>query len=166
MSERPVSGVARSLDRATLALSAVAGISLLFMMAVIALNVISRYLLNSPMTGADEIVQMTGVAVIMLALPYATRQQAHVRVDIFDHALGKYGRMAGDILARLLTGGMLAVVVDRAFAKMTDAYEYSETTNMLGLPIWPFYGILAAGLTLCVLVYAVELILIVTGRQK
>jgi TRAP-type C4-dicarboxylate transport system, small permease component len=166
VSERPVSSVVRSLDRATRFLSALAGISLIFMMAIIAINVVTRYLLNSPMTGAEEIVQMTGIAVIMLALPYATHQGAHVRVDIFDYALGHFGRMAGDVLARLLTGGVLAVVVHKAWAKMLDAHEFGDTTNMLGLPVWPFYGILAAGLALCVLVYAVELVLIISGKQE
>lgn len=166
MSERPVSSVVRSLDRATQFLSALAGISLIFMMAIIAVNVVTRYLLNWPMTGAEEIVQMAGVAVIMLALPYATRQGAHVRVDIFDYALGHFGRMAGDVLARLLTGGVLAVVVHKAWAKMLDAHEFGDTTNMLGLPVWPFYGILAAGLALCVLVYAIEIVLIISGKQE
>ncbi|MBW8444492.1 MAG: TRAP transporter small permease [Arenimonas sp.] len=159
-------GWARSIDRATKALSVVAGISLLFMMAVITISVLTRYLLNNPITGSDEIVQMTGVALVMLALPYATLHGAHVSVDIFDHALGRFGRMAGDVLARLLTGFVFAVLVERAWAKMLDAHEFGDTTNMLGLPVWPFYGILAAGISLCLIVYALELVLIVRGERE
>lgn len=162
MTEQTTPGWARSIDRATKALSALAGISLLFMVAVITIGVLTRYLFNNPMTGSDEIVQMTGVA-----LPYAIFHGAHVRVDIFDDALGHWGRMAGDILARLQTGFVLVILVARAWSKMLDAFEFGDTTNMLGLPIWPFYGILAAGISLCVLVYAVELLLILaTERDK
>lgn len=51
---------------------------------------------------------------------------------------------------------MLSVLVRRAVIKALDAHEFGDTTNMLGLPIWPFYGILAVGMGLCVLVFAVQ----------
>lgn len=158
------SSMARSIDRATRALSVFAGISLLFMMATITVGVVTRYLLNMPITGIDEIVQMTGVGLIMLALPYATLNDAHVRVDIFDEWLGKAGRCLGDILSRLLSGFVLLILVSRASDKLLEAWEFEDTTNMLGLPLWPFYGLLAAGAALCVLVFAVEILLIIGGK--
>lgn len=166
MVEKAAPGWARSVDRATKALSALAGISLLFMVAVITVSVLARYLFDNPITGSDEIVQMTGVALIMFALPHATLNGAHVRVDIFDHVLGRFGRLAGDVLARLLSGFVLVILVSRAWDKMLDAYEYADTTNMLSLPVWPFYGILAAGIALCLVVYAVELALILVWGQE
>jgi TRAP-type C4-dicarboxylate transport system permease small subunit len=81
---------------------------------------------------------MTGIALIMFALTHATLHGAHVRVEIFDHALGHFGRVAGDVLARLLSGFVLVMLVSRAWDKMLDAYEYADTTNMLSLPLWPF----------------------------
>ncbi|MCJ8520901.1 TRAP-type C4-dicarboxylate transport system permease small subunit [Pseudorhizobium tarimense] len=157
---------ARQAGRAPRLLSVLAGVSLLFMMAVITVSVLARYLFNSPITGVDEIIQLTAVCVVMLALPYATLQGAHVRVDIFDQLLGRWGRLIGDVLARVLSGIVLAILADRAWSKMLDAYEYEDTTNMLGLPIWPFYGILAAGIALCLMVYAVELFRIIVSGEK
>lgn len=158
--------LARSVDRATLALSVFAGISLLFMMATITVGVLARYLLNMPITGIDEIVQMTGVGLIMLALPYATLHDAHVRVDIFDDWLGRNGRLFGDLLSRLLCGCVLLVLVSRAWDKLLDAWEFEDTTNMLGMPLWPFYGMLAAGISLCLLVFALEILLILSGKTE
>lgn len=160
------SSLARFMDRATRALSVLAGISLLFMMATITFGVMTRYLLNMPITGVDEIVQMTGVGLVMLALPYATLNDAHVRVDIFDEWLGRVGRSLGDVLSRLLSGFVLMILVPRAWDKLLDAREFEDTTNMLGLPLWPFYGMLAAGVALCALVFAIEILLIVTGKAE
>ncbi len=157
---------ARSIDRASKALSAVAGISLLLMVVVITFGVLMRYLLNNPITGNEEIVQMSGVAAIMLGLPYATLHGAHVRVDIFDHLLGRFGRMAADVLVRLISGFVLIILANRAFDKTLDAFEYQDTTNMLGLPMWPFYGMLAAGISLCLVVFVVEILLIFTGKTE
>ncbi|MFN7092828.1 MAG: TRAP transporter small permease [Allorhizobium sp.] len=160
------SGPARSIDRAAKVLSTLAGISLLFLMAVITISVLARYLFNSPVTGVDEIIQLTAVSVVMLALPHATLSGAHVRVDIFDQLLGRWGRLAGDVVARCLSGFVLAILASRAWGKMLDAYEYEDTTNMLGLPIWPFYGILATGIALCLVVYAVELFSILSRGES
>ncbi|MBT9372975.1 TRAP transporter small permease [Rhizobium sp. CSW-27] len=160
------SSLARFINRATRALSVLAGISLLFMMATITFGVMTRYLLNMPITGVDEIVQMTGVGLVMLALPYATLNDAHVRVDIFDEWLGRVGRNLGDVLSRLLSGFVLLILVSRAWDKLLDAREFEDTTNMLGLPLWPFYGMLAAGVALCALVFAIEILLILTGKAE
>lgn len=160
------SSLARLLERATRALSIFSGISLLFMMATITVGVLTRYLLNMPITGIDEIVQMTGVGLIMLALPYATLNDAHVRVDIFDNWLGRNGRRFGDVLSRLLSGFVLLVLVDRAWDKLLDAREFEDTTNMLGMPLWPFYGMLAVGVSLCLLVFAAEIFLVISGKTE
>lgn len=158
--------LARSIDRATKPLTALAGISLLAIVAVITVSVIARYLFNNPIKGSEELVQMAGIALVMLALPYATAQGAHVKVDIFDELLGNYGRMIGDTIGRIFSCFILAVICQRAFARIFDAYEYGDTTNMLQLPLWPFFAILMFGTGLCFLVYAVQLLLILMTRKE
>jgi TRAP-type C4-dicarboxylate transport system permease small subunit len=138
------------LDRANLFLALLAGMSLLFMVVLIAVGVVLRFAFALPILGINEIVQLTSVAVVMLALPWATAQGAHVRVDVLDHAIGRRGRFAGDVLSRLLSSFVLAVLVWRAGLKAMDAAEYGDATNMLSLPIWPFYAILSVGIALCV----------------
>jgi TRAP-type C4-dicarboxylate transport system permease small subunit len=160
------SSLARIIDRTTSTLAILAGASLLFMMATIAIGVVTRYAFNMPITGIDEIVQMTGVGLIMLALPYATLNDAHVRVDIFDEWLGRFGRQFSDVLSRLLSGFVLLILVDRAWTKLLDAREFEDTTNMLGMPLWPFYAMLAAGVSLCLVVFAVEILLVVSGKTE
>ncbi|TPE43801.1 TRAP transporter small permease [Amaricoccus solimangrovi] len=156
----------RRFDRATLALAYAAGAGLLFMVATIATAVIMRYVAGTPLLGVNEVVQLTAVAVAMLALPYCTDERAHVRVDVLDNAIGPRGRWFGDALSRLLSGAVLSVLAWRSALKALDAWEYADTTNMLGLPIWPFYALIALGIALCVLVLAEQLLLIlVTGRE-
>ncbi len=137
-----------------------AGISLLFMVVLISVGVVLRYLFATPILGINEIVQLNSVAVVMLALPWATAEGAHVRVDVLDRAIGRFGRFAGDVLSRALSAFVLAVLVLRAALKALDALKYGDATNMLSLPIWPFYAILSLGMALCVLVLIGQLVLI------
>lgn len=148
------------LDRANLFLALLAGTSLLFMVVLIAVGVVLRFAFALPILGINEIVQLNSVAVVMLALPWATAQGAHVRVDVLDNAIGRMGRFMGDVMSRVLSSFVLAVLVWRAGLKAMDAAKYGDATNMLSLPIWPFYAILSVGIALCVVVMLVQLVTI------
>jgi TRAP-type C4-dicarboxylate transport system permease small subunit len=103
-----------------------AGVSLLFMVVLIALGVVLRFAFARPILWINDILQLNSVAVVMLALPWATAQGAHVRVDVLDRAIGRRGRFAGDVLAHGLAAGLLAVLVWRAGLKAQDAMGYGD----------------------------------------
>jgi TRAP-type transport system small permease protein len=145
-------------------LAILAGISLIFMVLVIAVGVVMRFVLAMPILGANEIVQLTAVAVVALALPHCTSSDGHVRVDVLDQAIGPVGRLIGDVLSRLLSIIVLGVVAWRASLKSLDALKYGDATNMLSLPIWPFYGLLAFGVTFAALALAIQLVEILTRK--
>jgi TRAP-type C4-dicarboxylate transport system permease small subunit len=139
-------------DRANLALALCAGLCLLVMVVLIAVGVVLRYAFAQPILGLNEIVQLTSVAVVMLALPWATAEGAHVRVDVLDRVIGRKGRVVGDIATRSLSATVVMVLVWRAGLKALDAFKYGDATNMLNLSLWPFYVILGMGMALCVIV--------------
>ncbi|HMQ41595.1 MAG TPA: TRAP transporter small permease [Paracoccus sp. (in: a-proteobacteria)] len=148
----------RLLDRVTLWLAWLAGLALIFMVVIISTGVMLRYVFGTPLLGLNEINQLTAVVLVMAALPYCTLHNGHVGVDVFDNAIGAVGRLLGDVVSRLLSGFVLSVLVWRAALKALDAWEYEDATNMLDLPVWPFYAVLGIGAALCVLIFAVQLI--------
>lgn len=157
----------RWVRRSTLVLAALSGISLVFMLVLVFVAVILRYVFGLPLLGVNEIVQLVSVAVVMLALPYCTSVGAHVGVDVLDNAIGPWGRFVGDLMSRALSAWVLAVLVRRAVLKALDAQEFGDATNMLQLPIWPFYAMLAAGMALCVAILVVQaLLILVQGVRK
>ncbi|MEF2072941.1 TRAP transporter small permease [Consotaella aegiceratis] len=162
------SAVARSrvLDLATFFLAAAAGVILVLMVGLVCLSVVLRYFVNAPILGVNEIVQLGAVALVMLAMPWCTDQEGHVRADVFDGLIGHVGRIVGDVGSRVLSASVLGVLVYRSWDKMLDAYEYEDATNMLALPIWPFYGIMAVGIGLCVVVLAIQILLVVISGKE
>jgi len=145
-------------DQATTALAWVAGLCLIFMMGLIAVAVVMRYAVGDPLLGVNEIVQLVAVALVMASLPYCTFHNGHVGVDVFDHLIGHWGRLIGDVGSRAISIYVLGILSWRAVLKALDAFEYEDATNMLGLPIWPFYTILATGAGLCALVFALQIL--------
>lgn len=139
-------------------LTIVGAVCLLGIVAIVTFGVVRRYLFGDPMLGVNEMVQMTAVALVAAALPYCTAREEHVAVDVFDRAIGRFGRFIGDIVARGLSAFVLGVLCYRAALKAFDAQEWGDATNMLQMPLWPFYATLAAGAGLCALVFALQLV--------
>lgn len=151
--------------QATRILAALAGLLLVFVVGLISFGVVMRYVVGAPILGINEIVQLSAVALVMLALPFTTHVRGHVRADIFDRPLGAGGRFLGDLLTRTLSVVVLWVLLGRAWDKAADALEFGDETNMLGLPIWPVYGFIAVAVGLTILVIAFQaLILLFSGK--
>lgn len=154
-------------DRATQALAVLAGVFLLFLVGLVFTAVLLRYVASSPILGINEIVQLVAVAVVMLALPWCTDRNGHVRADVFDAAIGRFGRLGGDLFSRALSAFVLSVLVHRSWLKLLDAREFQDVTNMLSLPIWPLYGMMVLGIGLCVLVLIVQIVVILlSGKDR
>ena len=142
------------------------GAAMVIMVAIIIVSVVMRYLLGQPMLGSNELIQMTSVVLVMTALPYCTAEEAHIRVDIFDYVLGRWGCFAGDIFFRVLSGFVLGVLTYRSTLKALDTFRWSDTTNMLNLPVWPMYALLALGTALTVVVFIAQIIEISIGVRR
>ncbi|WP_290890018.1 TRAP transporter small permease [Hoeflea sp.] len=138
----------------TLASSLALGVLLLMTFA----GVVMRYFFNAPILGNNEIIELASVVVVMLAMPSAAQKNMHIRVDVFDGPIGAFGRFAGDILTRGISIYLLALLGWRAWGKLADAAEYGDVTNMLSIPLWPFYGLLVLGAALYAIVLAIQLV--------
>lgn len=158
---------ARGLAHSTIVLWAVRVLTSLSSLALAVLlvatfaGVVMRYVFAAPILGGNEIVQLVSVALVMLAMPAVAQNEEHVRVDVFDGYLGRIGRFAADLLSRGVSVYLLALLTLRSWAKMMDAIEFGDATNMLSIPLWPFYGLLALGTVLYALVLALQLVDIV-----
>lgn len=163
MSRKPDPAWLTLVGQAPRLLAVAAGLCLVAMVTVITAGVVMRYVFSAPLLGVNEIVQMTAVALAMLALPQATAAMAHVRVDLFDKPLGRRGRLVGDLLSRGLVIWASWHLCTRAWAKLSEALTYGDATNMLQLPLWPAYAAVLLGVGLSALVMAAQILALVTG---
>ena len=91
----------------------IAGVGILFMMAVTCADIILRRL-GTSIPGAYDLVRIAGGITIAAALPLTTAVKGHVAIEYFFHRLGPGGRAAVD-----------ATFTD--FARTAAAYRYSES---------------------------------------
>lgn len=148
----------RTVEWAVRSLTFLSATALAILLVVTFASVIMRYFFNAPILGSNEIIQLASVALVMLAMPGAAQAGMHIRVDVFDQRIGAIGRLAGDVMTRIVSVYLLGVLAWRAWGKLLDAAEFGDATNMLEIPIWPFYGLLILGSVLYALVLAIQLL--------
>ena len=140
------------------ALAAVSGAVLFGLMCLVSYAVFRRYVMNDPVLGDAELVQIGMSLVVMMAMPYATANGAHIRVDIFDRHIGVWGRFLGDLMARSIGSFILFLLIEKTWDKALDAHDYSDVTNMIEIPVWIAYGAITIGMGGYATVLVVQLI--------
>ena len=133
------------------------GLILLAVMLLVSTSVFFRYVLNEPILGDQELVEMGMPLVVMAAMPFTALKGAHIRVDVLDRAIGEHGRFWGDVFARSVGCIVLALLVRKTFAKTVDAHVYDDVTNMIEIPVWIAYGAITIGMGLFAAVLAAQL---------
>ena len=156
--ETKIQGAREISGRLLKAPAVISGIALFLLMCLVSYTVFRRYVMNNPVLGDAELVQIGMSLVVMMAMPYATFSGAHIRVDIFDRKIGAWGRYLGDVMARSLGAFFLFLLIQKTWDKALDAHEYGDVTNMIEIPVWIAYGAITVGMGGYALVLIAQLV--------
>jgi TRAP-type C4-dicarboxylate transport system permease small subunit len=136
------------------------------MMLLTTADAVGRYFFNRPILVAYELTtNYLMIAAVFLAMPYAYRQGANIRVTFLVERLGRGPRFVIDHLVQLVSvvyGGLLV------FATFRQAHLMFTTGTQLTtveLPIWPAHVVVSAGLFLTTLLMLLDLREVRTGRS-
>lgn len=152
-------GVPHWVERLLRYVALLGGFILVALMVLVSVAVFNRKVLNAPILGDFEIVKIGLSLVVMMAMPYVTLRQSHIRVDILDNHIGRFGRFYGDLFARLVSCFVLYLLIGKTWKKMLDAHEYGDVTNMIEIPVSIAYAAITLGFGLSLLVLAGQLIM-------
>ncbi|MCA0044831.1 TRAP transporter small permease [Celeribacter litoreus] len=110
---------------------------ILMMVAVTVVDVIGRYVFDSPLPGAFELTQILLADLVLAALPITTFKGSHVEVDLLSHLWSpRTNRLAG------MFGASVMAIVFFVLSWNVGVHglklmEDGAVTNDLALPIWP-----------------------------
>ena len=123
----------------------ISGIALFGIAAFIFIDVFARYLFNAPITGSQEMVELTIVIVLYLGLPYSTYRRSHVRVDALTSLFPPRGKLiclGVMTLLCMLVSGPIAV---QLFRQTFHIMARGTSSAILKIPHWPFYVVAVIG---------------------
>jgi C4-dicarboxylate transporter DctQ subunit len=159
----------RALSAIAFGLTAVGVVCVVAMMGLTTVDVIARYVFNSPTLWADEIASYLLIAIVFLGLAPNVRQDAHIRIDVLTNLVTGRVRAALEVFAYgagIAFSILLLLGTWTRFANFYDRGVISDSPLMtpLWLPMVPVV-IGAAVLVLTMIVgFVVALVAFLSGR--
>jgi TRAP-type C4-dicarboxylate transport system permease small subunit len=112
-------------------------IALFFMMALTFVDVVGRYLFNSPVVGGLELTEFSMAIVIFLGLVLLTSDEGHVTVDLLDSFVPDKIKVIQKVIINLINLIVMGVLSWQLWIKAKDIAEYGDRTEFLMIPLSP-----------------------------
>ena len=136
--------IARATDVVTTAAAWIAGIVLILLMLLTTADVAGRYLFNSPIAVFD----LTHFAVSImtfLGLAYAGYRGAHVVIELLYDRLPRPARAVLDRVTNLVGCILFGLISWRTAVQSIDVRDMGEASQMMEIPLFPLYWLVAFG---------------------
>ncbi|MGL4439030.1 MAG: TRAP transporter small permease subunit [Bosea sp. (in: a-proteobacteria)] len=124
---------------------------ILFLMAVMLIDIGGRLAFNRPLAGVPEMVSMAIVAIVFLQLPHAVASGAMIRTDVLIAVLEKSRPKVAasiEVTCALVGAGVFAAITWASWRFLVRAWGNEDTYGTQGLfefPEWPLRTVVVLG---------------------
>jgi TRAP-type C4-dicarboxylate transport system permease small subunit len=155
------------LDRCEWVLTVAAGVATFSMMLITTADAGGRYLFNRPILAAYELTtNYLMIAAVFLALPYAYRQGANIRVTFLADRLRGNVRLAVNYAVQVVSVIYCGALVFATFQQTRHVLSTKTTFVTLDFPLWPAHLLVCVGLFFTTLMMALDLFSVRRGRSS
>lgn len=146
----------RALDRVLIWAAIIGGGAMLAFMTLFGtFNVIvMRKTFNTPIIGAEDLLVLSLVILVALAIPFGGRVGAHIEIEILESRMSPGFARWSMFVLRLIAGALMLLMAWELALAGQKATKFGETTQQLLISYEPFYYLLAV----CTGVYTLILI--------
>ena len=126
------------------------------MMFLTFVDVLLRYVLNSPVPGTWELIEFMMGIVVTFSVVYCAHEKAHISVDLVIANFQDKTRKLIGCVTSLITLLLFILITWQAFLYMADEYGSRLTSPVLYIPVYPFIATSAVAFVVLCLVLLVE----------
>ncbi len=137
------------------ALEALLALAMFVMMVVTFVDVVGRYVFNSPLSGAKELTELLLMVVVFGAAPLITGANEHITTTLFDEISSGAMRRSRNASIALISAVACAVLAWQCWAQGDLATALDARTPLLDVPTAPFVYFMAAMSGACALILLV-----------
>ena len=150
ISDRGTNWIARSIN-------GVGVTALTLMMLLTAVDVCSRYIFDSPITGSYELTEFMMAILVAFGLAYTAAHQGHINVDLLLTRTSPRSQAVINSITALLGVGFFILMTWRSFIYAGKLRLDGYTSQSLEIPTYPFAYVVAVGCAILVLVLLIFL---------
>lgn len=148
--------VARATEIVTTAAAYVAGAVLVALMLLTTADVAGRYFFNAPLEGVFDLTHFAVSTMTFLGLGYCGYRGGHVVIELLYRRLGPATRAALLRLINLAGCALFAVIAWRTAVQSIDVRALGEASQLMAIPFYPLYWLVAFGSALFAAVMALR----------
>ena len=126
---------------------------LFLMMLITAVDVVGRYVFNTPLPGGFEVTELLLAALIYCGLPLVSRRREHIVIDTFDPYFSPRFKRALDMIAEVICALTLAGVGYLIFKRAVRVADYGDTTTVLKLPLAPIVYLMGVMIVIAAVIH-------------
>ena len=141
-----------------IALGAASSALLFAMMMLTAVDVVARYLFNSPLRGGFELTELSLLVLIFAGLPLVSRADEHVTMDFIDKWLRPAARRGVQRFVHLLCALAQLGMAWLMWLKAGKIGAYGDTTDVLKVPVAPFIYFMALMIAVTGLIHLIKMV--------
>lgn len=166
MPSPPPSGRPESwLDRLVRALALLAGAVLVLMVLLTVADVVMRYVFSAPIFGAQDLAELGLLVVVFLGMAHCGRSGGHIAIDIVSERLPRRVRQPVAAAMAAIGAAALLLLAWRSVIAGQRAADFGVGSNLLGIPLAPFHGVIAFGAALYAMVLMAEAVRTLGGQR-
>ena len=145
-------------DKLSEILADCSGIIIFVMMLFMTLDVVLRYVFNSPVRGDYELIELAMVVLVFFAIPHTQTVKGHVAVDIITNFMPRKIRDILEIVSYLIASVLMFFVCRANYLQIFKVQGNGQTTGTLHIACYPFYAIVFVCLCIYMLIMVVDVI--------
>lgn len=145
----------RAVTRA-LALVGFSGLLLLALMT--SLDVLLRWLFQTPIQGVNDVSSVVMAVVIAVCIPANLAMKQNIKVEVFGAVAGRRLNAILEVFASLLTLVFIVAIASQFAPYAAGLKETGDRTWVLGWPVWPWWSVAAVMMWIAVGVQIIVLL--------
>ncbi len=140
-------------------MSAVGAVVFMAMTLLTIIDVVGRAAFLRPLEGATELIGLLLVIGATWGMGYCQLHKMHIRINIFTEKMHPRAQNILWVFTYLISAGVAGSVAWQGFIKMQGYITATRghLTDVLGIPYWPFWLMMAIGFTWVCFIFLVEL---------
>lgn len=120
-------------------------LALFLMMCLTVVDVVGRFVFNSPILGSFEITQYLIAVMVFSFIGYAQAERWHINVDILVNSFPKKVQAGVNLFNSLISLALLILITWKGFEKAFESMATGDKPMNLPIPQYPFVFFMALG---------------------
>jgi TRAP-type C4-dicarboxylate transport system permease small subunit len=154
----PVGVIGRLCEGLTQVCLAIAGASLLCIVAINGANVIGRYVFRKPFSWAEELMLFLMILSVFSGGIAITWRNMHIRIDTLVERASPRTQRIIQVFAVGVAIAVLLTIVSESYGVVSRLYRFDFRTDALDAPMWIPQSFVTVGLTLMAVMMVLRLI--------